>query len=192
MTGRVVMVCGPSSVGKTSVAKQLQEQLIEPYLHVGLDNFFSMFPHHWKDHPRGPGAGFWYDDTTDPDSKPRTRIRHRGAGAYLLSGMRAAVKALILEENDVTVDEMPIDETILPAWRRDLLAPKQFWVKLTAPLEVLEDRERHRTHRQKLGNARGHIDTPDDIAWDLVVQAADHDPADIARLIITRCPFLCS
>lgn len=168
MSGRVVMLSGVSSVGKSSVAEQLQLQLVDPFLHVGLDHFFSMFPHHWKDHPRGPGPGFWYEDTIDPDGEPRARIRYGEAGERMLTGMRAAVNALLIAGNDVIIDEMPIDHTVLPNWRRDLIVSQQFWVKLTAPLEVLESREQHRTKGRKLGNARGHYGVPDDIDWDLV------------------------
>ena len=150
------MLCGDSSVGKTSVAEQLQLQLTDPFLHVGLDHFFSMFPHHWKGHPRGPGTGFWYEDTIDPDGKPRAQIRHGDAGDRMLAGMRAAVNALLEVGNDVIVDEMPINESILPSWRQSLVAREQFWVKLTAPLTVLEAREQGRAKGQKLGNARGH------------------------------------
>jgi len=75
MTGRLIALVGTSSAGKTSVANELQLQSVEPRLVVGLDDFFAMFPHHWKDHPRGPGPGFWYEDTIDGGGRPKARIR---------------------------------------------------------------------------------------------------------------------
>lgn len=80
MTGKAIVLVGVSSVGKTSMSEQLQLALREPYLHVGIDHFFSMFPYEWRDHRRQPGPGFWIDETVDADGSPRSRIRY-GEGA---------------------------------------------------------------------------------------------------------------
>lgn len=118
VTGRAIVLVGVSSVGKTSVAGLLQLALPEPYLHVGLDHFLSMFPYEWHDHPRGPGPGFWVDQSRDEGGSPRARIRYGDAGDRLLTGMRAAVNALLATGNNVILDEMPVDDAIMPAWRR--------------------------------------------------------------------------
>lgn len=154
MTGKAIVLVGVSSVGKTSVSEQLQLALGEPYLHVGIDHFFSMFPYEWRDHPRQPGPGFWVDKKVDSDGSPLTRIYYGEAGARLLTGMRSAVNALLATDDNVILDEMPIDDSIVPAWRRDLRASRTFWVRLTASLSVLENRERGRTKGQQLGNSR--------------------------------------
>lgn len=85
MKGEMGALVGTSSVGKTSVADQLQLLLPAPHLVVGLDHFLNMFPQHWAGHPRGPGPGMWYDDATDPDGRPRARIRYGPAGEQLLA-----------------------------------------------------------------------------------------------------------
>ena len=183
-TGRAIVVVGVSSVGKTSVSEQLQLQLREPYLHVGLDHFFSMFPYEWRDHPRGPGPGFWVERSVDADGGPRARVRYGDAGARLMAGMRAAVNALLATGNDVILDEMPVDDSIVPAWRRDLRASSVFWVRLTASLPVLEERERGRTRGQQIGNARGHLDVDVGDRWDLVVDTDHLTPSRTAARIV--------
>lgn len=188
--GRIVVVAGVSSVGKTSVCTALQSLLAEPYLHVGLDHFFSMFPHHWADHPRGPGPGFWYEESVDGDGGSRALIRHGQAGARLLAGMRAAVVALLHAGNNVLLDEMPINDSVIPAWRDTLLGFNAFWVRLEAPLAVMEAREASRCKGRKLGNARGHADVQYGDAWDVVSSTADRSPTEVARIIRTACPFL--
>lgn len=190
MTGRAVVLVGVSSVGKTSVSEALQLQLSEPFLHVGLDHFLAMFPQRWKEQAWGPGPGMWYDDTNDPDGSPRSRIRYGDAGHRMLAGMRGAVNALLATGNDVIIDEMPLDETIVPAWRRDLRAAASFWVHLTAPLQVLESRERTRVRGQHLGNARGHFGIAPDDGWDLVLPVEDLSPEAAAAKIIAAAPFL--
>ncbi|MCZ4501197.1 MAG: family ATPase [Marmoricola sp.] len=184
MTGNAIVLIGVSSVGKTSVSEHLQLALREPYLHVGIDHFFSMFPYEWRGHPRQPGPGLWVDERFDTDGSPRTTIHHGEAGARLLTGMRSAVNALLATDNNVILDEMPIDDSIVPAWRRDLRASRSFWVRLTASLPVLEARERGRTKGQQLGNSRGHFDVQVGDDWDLVVDTDSLSPLETATRIV--------
>lgn len=189
MAGHLIAVVGTSSVGKSSVAAELQPLLPDPYLVVGIDLFLNMFPHHWAGNPRGPGTGFWYEETVDADGAPRTRIRYGEAGDRLLAGMRAAVRAMLDGGNDIILDEMPLDDSILPAWKRELTGYPTWWIRLTAPLAVVEEREAHRTHGQQLGNARGHFDVGTDQVYDLHVDVATALPNDLAVEIAARSPF---
>ena len=181
--GELIALVGTSSVGKTSVSERLQPMLPEPHLVVGIDLFLTMFPHHWAGHPRGPGPGMWYHDTTDPDGSPRARIRYGSAGARLLAGMRAAVRAMLDNGNHIILDEMPLDESILPAWRRELAGYQVTWIRLSAPLGVIEQREAQRTQGQHLGNARGHFLIGADDQFDLHVDAATRSPDAVAAEI---------
>lgn len=182
------MLVGASSVGKTAVARELQLALHEPYLHVGIDHFFSMFPYEWLDHPRGPGPGFWVDTSLDADGHPLAEIHYGEAGERLLAGMRAAVNALLAAGNDVILDEMPVDDSIVPAWRRELRASSTLWVRLTASLPVLEERERGRTSGQQLGNSRGHFGVATGDGWDLVIDTDELTPVGAAARIVEALP----
>jgi len=142
-----------------------------------------MFPHHWSGHPRGPGPGIWYHDTIDPDGSPRARIRYGSAGKRLLAGMRAAVRPMLDCGNHIVLDEMPLDESILPAWRRELAGHQVTWIRLSAPLSVIEQREAQRTRGQHLGNARGHFLIGADDQYDLHVDVATRSPNAVAAEI---------
>ena len=183
MAGRLIARVGTSSAGKSSVAERLQERLPQPHLVVGLDHFFSMFPHHWAGHPRGPGPGFWYEDTVDSDGSPRARIRWGAAGDRLLAGMRAAVVAMLDHGNDIILDEMPLDESIVPAWRDALGSRRSFWVRLDVPLDVAEAREAGRAHGRHLGNARGHFGIASGESFDLTLDASAASPDQLATEI---------
>jgi len=41
---QVIYLNGPSSSGKTELAKALQEALDKPFLHVGIDKVIGMMP----------------------------------------------------------------------------------------------------------------------------------------------------
>lgn len=125
----------------------------------------------------------WYHDTIDPDGSPRARIHYGSAGMRLLAGMRAAVRAMLDCGNHIILDEMPLDESILPAWRRELTGYQVTWIRLSAPLSVIEEREAKRTRGQHLGNARGHFLIGADDPYDLLVDVASKSPSDVAAEI---------
>src|SRR5262249_50473996 len=52
-TGRVVVLNGIGSIGKSSIAKALQQIANEPMLHVQMDAFLEMLPEALHDHPDG-------------------------------------------------------------------------------------------------------------------------------------------
>lgn len=182
MPGRLIALVGTSSVGKSSTARKLQLLLPDPYLVVGLDHFYDMFPSDWGGHRRGPGPGFW-QETVDDDGKPRIVTHYGEAGVRLFAGMRAAVVALLDAGNDVILDEMPVDDTIMPAWREALAGYDVHWIALRAPLEVIEERELNRHHGRHLGNARGHYGQGMEGPFDLVLDTATLTPDDRAAAI---------
>lgn len=96
--------------------------------------------------------------------------------------MRAAVNSLLATGNNVILDEMPVDDTIMLAWRRELRAV--LWVRLTASLPALEHRERGRVKGRVLGNARGHLDVVVGDCWDLVIDTERSSPAETAAVVV--------
>ena len=189
MGSHLIALVGTSGVGKTSVAEELQLLLPDPHLIIGLDHFFSMFQHHWAGHPRGPGPGFWYEDAVDPDGSPTAKLRYGEASERLLAGMRAAVRAVLDCGNNIILDEMPIDDSIVPAWKRELAGYEVFWVRLSAPLVVVKGREGRRTRGQHRGNARGHFEIGTGEAYDLHLDATTARPHDLAASIRAAGPL---
>jgi hypothetical protein len=73
----VLFVNGASSAGKTSLIRAVQDLIPVPYLHVGLDHFFSSVPEPWGGGGPGrySGAGFAYQACEgSDDGLPRTAI----------------------------------------------------------------------------------------------------------------------
>ena len=41
---KIIYLNGPSSSGKTTLAKALQESFVEPFLHIGIDKIIGFMP----------------------------------------------------------------------------------------------------------------------------------------------------
>lgn len=52
--GKIIYLSGISSAGKTTLSRELQRALPEPYLYLGIDLFIYMMPPgYWNDNPDG-------------------------------------------------------------------------------------------------------------------------------------------
>jgi len=49
--GKIVIINGTSSSGKTSIVHALQNILLEPYLEAGIDKLIWMLPERYLDRP---------------------------------------------------------------------------------------------------------------------------------------------
>ncbi|GAA0396825.1 phosphotransferase-like protein [Streptomyces luteireticuli] len=181
--GQAVFLAGTSGAGKSTTAAELQKILPEPFLALGLDTFFGTLPHRWTSEGADSADGFSYVRDTDAEGHARLRIDYGPVGARLLAGMRRAVAALLREGNNVIVDEMPIDASVMPAWRTALAGRRVLWVHLTGPLATLESREAERYPERFRGLSRGHYDVcaPDD--FDLVLDVSALGPRERARRV---------
>jgi len=47
--GRIIILNGPSSSGKTSIAQALQDILAEPHFYIGVDDALRMLPKRFRD-----------------------------------------------------------------------------------------------------------------------------------------------
>ncbi|MEV8116845.1 phosphotransferase-like protein [Streptomyces xiamenensis] len=181
--GQAIVLTGTSGAGKTSTVTELQDILPEPFLALGLDTFFGTLPHRWTSDGERSSEGFCYIRDTDQEGRTRLRIGYGPVGARMLAGMRQAVASLLSEGNNVIVDEMPIDTTVLPAWRTVLAGHRVLWVRVKAPVAVLESREAERFPEKFRGLSRGHYDICDQEGFDLTLDSSELAPQERARRI---------
>jgi chloramphenicol 3-O phosphotransferase len=135
-TGRVILLNGTSSSGKTALAKALQRKLAEPYMHVSIDGFFHLYPKRLL-HPR---------------NREEAQVV-AGLLPAVASGMHGSVAALASAGNNVIVDHVLQEQ----GWLRECVERwsglEVLFVGVMCPLEVLEKREKKRRDRSS-GTAR--------------------------------------
>jgi chloramphenicol 3-O phosphotransferase len=174
----MVYLNGPSSVGKTTLARAIQEAMDEPYLHAGTDHFLPMLPNRYWGHE--DGFRFVFSENGEPLELTAGPVAHR-----LIAGMVSAITAVVNSGNNVVVetgfwgDELRI---CIDGWAH--LIP--LFVGVNCPAEVLEKRESERGDRLR-GLARlqaGRI--PAHGIYDLELDTSLLSAAECAEAIKTR------
>jgi len=171
--GKIIMINGTSSSGKTSLVHALQDLLEAPYIEAGIDKFIFMLPERYLDRP------LW-DDVLGLATKAGQ------TGHTLIAGMHQAIRALSLAGVNVIADHVLVE----PDWARqcarlfaDLPA---YLVGVQCPLEVLEARERSRKNRT-LGQARAQFEIIHKYAlYDVEVDTSILSPQECACKICSR------
>jgi chloramphenicol 3-O phosphotransferase len=168
--GRIILLNGGSSAGKSTLARAIQAALDEPFLHCSSDMLAVGLPE--RRDSEGPFA--W------GNVRPR-----------FFAGFHGCVVALASAGNDLIVDHV----IEFPDWRvelRELLLPFDvFLVGVHCSLGELERRERDRGDR-RIGEGREHveIDRIHELGpYDLEVDTTDRDPGVVAAEVIRhwRC-----
>jgi len=159
----VFLVNGPSSAGKTTLCRDLQAAIAEPYLVVGFDDFiFMSAPRYYRGADTGrqvefdafTALGAEMVTTSAPGAPLSVMARFGPVYRRLLDSMAPAVRALVDGGNPVIFDHVLHDEAMQASCRQAFAGLDVFAVGVTCPVEILEARERARGDRV-LGRARG-------------------------------------
>ncbi|HEY3485826.1 MAG TPA: AAA family ATPase [Ilumatobacteraceae bacterium] len=147
--GRVVILNGTSSSGKSSIAQQFRDDraaLGEPWVIVGLDDYLAKVPIEWfaGDGFRGPfsDAGVCFEE-----SAHGTTVRLGDFGQRLLAAYRRSVAACATSGVDVLVDEVAFDPGAVDDWHAALRGLRVTWVAVHCDVAVAEAREQARGDR---------------------------------------------
>jgi chloramphenicol 3-O phosphotransferase len=162
--GKIILINGASSSGKSTLARAVQKQLNEPFWHLSID------------HLRESGV------------LPLDRVR---AGDFIWKSMRPAffqgfhnaLPAVATAGNNLIVDH--IVET--PAWLKTLLGLLRpfdvYFVGIHCPLKELERRELARGNR-RIGEARNDFETIHEfVTYDLELDSTSPAESNAATLI---------
>jgi len=159
--GRLVVLNGVSSAGKTTLATAFRDERARRgdfWLLIGIDDALSKLPSQWVDMGlvTGPGghadAGLWFEQT--PDGR---RLRVGQIGRQLIDVYHQWVGVAVRSGINVIVDDVVIDRETYESWERILEGLEPIWVAVRCPLEVAEARELIRGDRA-IGLARAQHD----------------------------------
>ncbi|MEL6878723.1 MAG: chloramphenicol phosphotransferase [Pseudomonadota bacterium] len=178
MTARVIILNGVSSAGKTTLAKAIQSQSDTTILHVEMDKFLSFLP----DGDEFKPEWFRLDKVEGPLGR-LPRISNGPQGEKLLGAMRRFVVEAGNKGLDLVVDEVCHAREIAD-YRAGLKSCRAVFVKVFAPLSVIEAREKARGDRL-IGLAREQSSRLHRrIEYDLEVDTSAQSPEECAETIL--------
>jgi chloramphenicol 3-O phosphotransferase len=69
----VIILNGPTSVGKSLISFFFQEMVDKPFLHIGIDTMINMMPNKMNNWEGGKAEqGFWWQEEVDHEGKTET------------------------------------------------------------------------------------------------------------------------
>jgi len=146
--GKAIFLNGPSSSGKTSIAKKLQEKLSKPFMHIGIDKLIGMMPAHLNDWEGGKvEEGFFWEKEYDNNGN---EVHHIQMGPYAkkVNALLKCTAVMMLNSGfNIIVDDVCLDSDSFNQWKNILTPFQVFYVGITTPINILEEREKNRGDR---------------------------------------------
>ena len=182
-TGRIILLNGTSSSGKTTLVRALQAILPDPWLEIGIDRFVFSLPKQYLDQPLWSEV-FRYV-RPDGQADGSFRIVTGRLGQRLVLGMHATAAALAGQGLNVIVDHVLLEDDWLADCRARWTAFDVLFVGVRCPLEVIVERERTRKDRT-IGQAEAQFHVVHrGGGYDLEVDTSALSPEEGAALIAT-------
>lgn len=161
-SGYIIFIHGPSSAGKTTLARAVQEQFDIPFLRFSFDVFREVLP---KNHIKS-GAFSW------PDMRPA-----------VFKGVHQCLPALATAGNNILFEHVIETQEWLDHLVQLLAGLDIFFVGLHCSLAELERREVQRGNR-RIGEARTDLQTVHSFAsYDLELDSEQPAEDNARRLI---------
>lgn len=165
----VIYVNGPSSSGKSTLTRALQNALPNMYLRIGIDQMIGMMPEKINDWREGISRtsenctpGFCWDwcskahcfQQLPKEMHTHHHLIHGPEGARITDLFHTLARTMISSGYSIIIDDVALGgNNDIARWRETLKGFPILWVGLTAPIEVLEERERTRGDRA-IGSSR--------------------------------------
>ena len=160
----IIFLNGTSSSGKTTLAHELRSKLSEPYFYLSLDHFLS------------PSMPLRIDMSREEDLKLVDSS---------ITGFNQALYAYSKSIGHIIVDHVLQKKEWLMQVADSIGHTDVFFVCVTAPLEVVEKREKLRPDRLP-GTARSQYEAIHQQQYDMVINTHELNPQEAAIKIITN------
>ncbi len=156
--GRIIMLNGTSSAGKTTLSHALRAQLTEPFCLYASDQLAD--------------AGF---------RPPAPHQRHAGRERFF-DGFHRSIPAFAAAGNDLIVEHIVETQNWADQLATLIGHLDVFWVGVHAPLAVLEQRERERGDRT-VGESAYHLKTHSFCRYDIEADTTAGPTEEIAAIV---------
>jgi chloramphenicol 3-O phosphotransferase len=158
-TGCVIVLNGPSSAGKSTLATALQRRFAadgECWFVYAMDDYFAKIPFDWV--TAGSHVGRHADEGVVLEIVDGAfQMRIGPIGRQVLAAWRGAVGSAARAGLNVIADDVVLTEEEWHRWQIELDGLDAHWVRVQIALDLVEVRERARPNRMP-GHARAQYD----------------------------------
>ncbi|MFI5529402.1 chloramphenicol phosphotransferase CPT [Kitasatospora sp. NPDC051853] len=176
MTIRVIILNGGSSSGKSSIVRELQEVLPEPWLAFGIDGFVDALPARLRD---GEEEGITFAADGGVDVGAEFRVLEAAWAAGVVATARAGAR--------VVVDDVFLGQAASQLrWQQALEGTEALWVGVRCEAGEAARRERLRGDRTEGMAAQQAELVHVGVRYDLEVDTTRTAAADCAAAIAAR------
>lgn len=188
-SGRIVLLNGTSSAGKTTLARTLQRRAPDYWHYWALDQFRDGMPDRYRglnSKAGEPGArGLNVVPVDHPQGKV-SEIRFGDLGLRMLRGMRRAAGSFAREGNNIVIDDLCLERDYLLDYVQAFAGLDVLFVGLRCSTNVLAAREAARLGRFPGTAIRQHERVHRDAVYDLEIHTDEDSPESGARMILAR------
>ena len=183
--GRVILLNGTSSSGKTTIIDALHPMMPGPCLRTGIDDFLDGLGRRWievSEHPAPPHpAQGWLAVVREGRL---IEVRTGLLGQRLLAALYASVAAMTRSGVDVLVDDVIHERATLETAVEQLDGVPVTFVGVRCPVEVAEQRERARGDRLPGGARAFHETVHAYVRYDFEVNSGERTAQECAAAIL--------
>lgn len=181
---QIIYINGPSSSGKSTLAKALQETLDQPFLHIGIDRIIGMMPEKLNNWEGGPAPlGFSWKESIDEMGHPIYEIQKGPFAEKIVQTLKEVALTMVRMGHYVIIDDVSFGKCQVDNWKDVLKDYRVLSIGIVAPLEVLEAREKERGNRI-LGSARAqYFQVHKDVTYDLKFDTSKETIETMIRVI---------
>lgn len=192
-TGTAILLNGPSSSGKTSISKELQKNLSEPFLIMSIDNFFCMSPEYFfKYDPWIYDTDISFSNDLMIPNSDDSFIKLMDNFPKIVSGFHHSIKSMLDCGNNLIIDHGFHKLCWLNECASLLKDNNVYAIKVTCDESILKKREMHRGDRP-IGmalyqNSVVHRDVCYDFCVDTSLITPNENSSKIIEYINNNCP----
>lgn len=170
----MIIVNGGSSSGKTSIVRQMQDMLAEPWLAMSIDDFVDSLPPALRQSPDG------FDVTTDGE------VQIGEVFTRLESAWMAGIASTAGAGAPVIVDDVFLRAAASQArWRTALAGLPVAWVGVHCEAAIAQQREASRPDRDRGMAAMQARQVHQDVVYTVQVDTSRTSALECARTIVT-------
>jgi chloramphenicol 3-O phosphotransferase len=183
--GKLIVLNGTSSSGKTSIARAMQAKRNEPLLYLALDTAISIMPFAYTG--SGPLAHEGYRlNQTSRGGEPFVEYSIGKHALFMNNNLASIAASFCSAGYDVVFDHIITDDATMTGLAKRVDPRSAFIIAVKCDQETAKLRERERGDRL-VGLVAGQTETVHRGLryYDLIVDSSHSSPNDLAELILT-------